>query len=110
MRRLVCACVVRKPPKSGFLATRPLLYYIYVFDVFKDPLAGEYKFSAPQLVMKVKSPPQITGEKIGTIGDTHYISMGREIPVKGDLFSLSVRNGGIFHHCKSGIQGFKRPT
>ena len=24
MRRLVCACVVRKPPKSGFLATRPI--------------------------------------------------------------------------------------
>ena len=23
MRRLVCACVVRKPPKSGFLASRP---------------------------------------------------------------------------------------
>ena len=23
MRRLVCACVVRKPPKTGFLATRP---------------------------------------------------------------------------------------
>ena len=24
MRRLVCACVVRKPPKTGFLATRPI--------------------------------------------------------------------------------------
>ena len=23
MRRLVCACVVRKPPKTGFLASRP---------------------------------------------------------------------------------------
>ena len=23
MRRLVCACVVRKPPKTGFLALRP---------------------------------------------------------------------------------------
>ena len=23
MRRLICACVVRKPPKTGFLATRP---------------------------------------------------------------------------------------
>ena len=23
MRRLVCACVVRKPPKTGFLETRP---------------------------------------------------------------------------------------
>ena len=23
MRRLVCACVVRNPPKTGFLATRP---------------------------------------------------------------------------------------
>ena len=45
-----------------------LLYYIHVLGVFKDPLAGEYKFSAPQLVMKVKSPPQITGEKTGTMG------------------------------------------
>ena len=67
-------------------------------DIFKDPLAGEYKFSAPQLVMKVKSPPPITGEKTGTMGDTHYISMGREMPVKGDLFSESVWNGDIFHH------------
>ena len=25
MRRLVCACVVRKPPKTGFLAVRPIL-------------------------------------------------------------------------------------
>ena len=24
MRRLVCACVVRKPPKTGFLASRPI--------------------------------------------------------------------------------------
>ena len=26
MRRLVCACVVRKPRKTGFLASRPMLY------------------------------------------------------------------------------------
>ena len=25
MRRLVCVCVVRKPPKTGFLALRPIL-------------------------------------------------------------------------------------
>ena len=24
MRRLVCACVVRNPPKTGFLASRPI--------------------------------------------------------------------------------------
>ena len=24
MRRLVCPCVVRKPPKTGFLALRPI--------------------------------------------------------------------------------------
>ena len=24
MRRLVCVCVVRKPPKTGFLALRPI--------------------------------------------------------------------------------------
>ena len=28
MRRLVCACVVRKPPKTGFLTSRPILDYI----------------------------------------------------------------------------------
>ena len=27
MRRLVCACVVRKPPKTGFLASGPKLFY-----------------------------------------------------------------------------------
>ena len=30
MRRLVCACVVRKPPKTGFLASRPVYLQIYV--------------------------------------------------------------------------------
>ena len=25
MRRLVCACVVHKPPKTGFLASKPIL-------------------------------------------------------------------------------------
>ena len=25
MRRLFCACVVHKPPKTGFLASRPIL-------------------------------------------------------------------------------------
>ena len=25
MRRLVCACVVHKPPKTGFLTSRPIL-------------------------------------------------------------------------------------
>ena len=28
MRRLVCAFVVRKPPKTGFLASRPILVEI----------------------------------------------------------------------------------
>ena len=27
MRRLVCVCVVRKPPKTGFLALRPTCKY-----------------------------------------------------------------------------------
>ena len=29
MRRLVCAFVPRKPPKTGFLASRPIIYRIY---------------------------------------------------------------------------------
>ena len=29
MRRLVCACVVRKPPKTGFLASRPNCIPVY---------------------------------------------------------------------------------
>ena len=28
MRRLVCAFVVRKPPKTGFLASRPIYNYM----------------------------------------------------------------------------------
>ena len=30
MRRLVCAFVVHKPPKIGFLASRPIYSYIHV--------------------------------------------------------------------------------
>ena len=29
MRRLVCACVVRKSQKTGFLASRPILFIIF---------------------------------------------------------------------------------
>ena len=28
MHRLVCACFVRKPPKTGFLASRPILVQV----------------------------------------------------------------------------------
>ena len=54
-------------------------------DIFKDPLAGEYKFSAPQLVMKVKSPPPITGEKIGTMGGYSLYQCG-----KGDTSQMGL--------------------
>ena len=30
MRRLVCACVVRKPPKTGFLASRPISSFLFL--------------------------------------------------------------------------------
>ena len=30
IRRLVCACVVHKPPKTGFLALRPTSYYLNI--------------------------------------------------------------------------------
>ena len=33
MRRLVCACVVRKPPKTGFLASRPMYVCMIVCGV-----------------------------------------------------------------------------
>ena len=33
MRRLVCAFVVRKPPKTDFLASRPIMY-IDIFQLF----------------------------------------------------------------------------
>ena len=39
MRRLVCAFVVRKPPKTGFLATRPI--YRLMLACFAEP---EYIF------------------------------------------------------------------
>ena len=32
MRRLVCACVVRKPPKTGFLLSRPIYYKALYLD------------------------------------------------------------------------------
>ena len=31
MRRLVCACVVPKPPKTGFLASRPILPKLLIY-------------------------------------------------------------------------------
>ena len=47
MRRLVCACVVRKPPKTGFLASRPyvtLLFsqYSIVYDESHQQRANLY--------------------------------------------------------------------
>ena len=39
MRRLVCACVVCKPPKKGFLATRP----IYSKTCLNHPLKNKIK-------------------------------------------------------------------
>ena len=30
MRRLVCACVVREPPKTGFLAQRPISSVLHI--------------------------------------------------------------------------------
>ena len=37
MRSLVCACVVRKPPKTGFLASRPINLvdlFAHIFSAF----------------------------------------------------------------------------
>ena len=33
MRRLVCVCVVRKPPKTGFLALRPIWFVCVSFII-----------------------------------------------------------------------------
>ena len=35
MRRLVCACVVRKPPKTGFLTTMPIYAEVSQIMIFK---------------------------------------------------------------------------
>ena len=43
MRRLVCACVVRKPPKTGFLASRPIVglnAFLNSSNLEKDVLSG----------------------------------------------------------------------
>ena len=32
MRRLVCACVIRKPPKTGFATSWPIYYAIIIAD------------------------------------------------------------------------------
>ena len=42
----------------------------------------------------------------GSVRGTHYISMVRDVPTKGVLFSESVWNGGVFH-CKKSGKGFK---
>ena len=44
MRRLVCAFVVRKPPKTGFLATGP--NYTYPYLVFKANEVGLVRASS----------------------------------------------------------------
>jgi len=36
---------------------------MFTFVSLQDPLSGDYKFGAPQLVMKVKPPQPITGKK-----------------------------------------------
>ena len=48
MRRLVCACVVRKPPKTGFLATRPIIilsaiYSRYYFSDLNDKTMAHFQ-------------------------------------------------------------------
>ena len=40
MHRLVCACVVRKQPKTGFLVTRPILSDYDGFDQLYTGLSG----------------------------------------------------------------------
>ncbi|XP_053405334.1 WD repeat-containing protein 93-like isoform X3 [Mercenaria mercenaria] len=36
----------------------------------KDPLSGEYKFGSPQLIMKVKPPPTLTGTSVANLHST----------------------------------------
>ena len=43
---------------------------------------------------------------VGIPGAHHYISMGRDVPTKGVLFSESVWNGDVLH-CKKPGKGFK---
>ena len=50
MRSLACACVVRTPPKTGFLATRPILYTSFINQQLTqwsqyNPLSGNGPFS-----------------------------------------------------------------
>ena len=43
MRRLVCAFVVRKPPKTGFLATRPICCIVSLISLRRPALnRGSY--------------------------------------------------------------------
>ena len=52
MRRLVCACVVSKPPKTGFLASRPLLsfqpHFIPLFYSFEPSLILFFSITSKQ--------------------------------------------------------------
>ena len=42
----------------------------------------------------------------GRGGDTHYISMGRDVLTKEVLFGVCLERGGVFH-CKTSGNGFK---
>ena len=64
MRRLVCACVVRKPPKTGFRASRLIiivLYYIVLYFPQKNIAKNIITIQATH-----KKKPQLINLDIGT--------------------------------------------
>ena len=53
MRRLICACVVRKPPKTGFFASRPI--YGYHWIEISHPIQVEFKYPTTLQVTGINS-------------------------------------------------------
>ena len=50
-----------------------------------------------QILVAVDAARHLSVEISVEGGGTHYLSMGRDVPTKGLLFSKSVWNGDVFH-------------
>ena len=79
MRRLVCACVVRKPPNTGFLTLRPISCNAIFWSADQQHLYTFYQKC--QRVYYAQTQPKICGHADGivrqavpNIGSTHVFA------------------------------------
>ena len=66
MRRLVCACVVRKPPKTGFSRVEAQLLILYI-SPDRELIAGEKDFRRR---MHMRMRRQLKGQEKDRIDET----------------------------------------